>query len=242
MNSDISQHPHLRAGVVIPAGGTGSRFGHTRPKQFLELAGKPVLIRTCQAFLELERIQTVVVVVPADYAAYTDELLRTHVSLEHRLRLQITNGGSTRQESVQAGLTMLPVETDLVLVHDAARPLVDRETILRCLNGAVRFGAAIAAVPVKDTLKQVKDDGSIVSTIDRSHIWQAQTPQAARRTLLEQAFARAASTGFVGTDEASLLEAAGIPVQVVEGSEYNSKITRPEDLQMAEALLMQRNI
>ncbi|NLX18082.1 MAG: 2-C-methyl-D-erythritol 4-phosphate cytidylyltransferase [Desulfobulbus sp.] len=236
----MTPYSRFRVGVIIPAGGTGSRFGHTQPKQFLELAGKPVLIRTCQAFLDLETVQTVVIAVPAGYRAYTAELIRTRIDPENRLRVLMTDGGLTRQESVQAGLKVLPDEIDMVLVHDAARPLVDRETILRCLDGAARFGATIAAIQVSDTLKHVRDDGSIASTVDRRHIWQAQTPQAARRTLLEQAFATAALTNFSGTDEASLLEAAGIPVRVVKGSEHNRKITLPEDLQMAEALLMQR--
>ena len=224
------------AGVVIPAGGTGSRFGHSQPKQFFELAGLPILVRTCQAFFAVEAIRTVVVAAPADYLHHTTSLLHAHLSAPYRDRLRITAGGATRQDSVQAGLGQLPPEIELVLVHDAARPLVDPATILRCLEGAARFGAVIAAVPVKDTLKRVDHDGLIMATVDRSHLWQAQTPQAAQRHLLEAAFAAAHRTGLVGTDEASLLEAANIPVQVVAGSEGNGKITHPEDLRVAAAL------
>ena len=224
------------AGVVIPAGGTGSRFGHAQPKQFLELAGLPILVRTCRAFFAVEAIRTVVVAAPADYLHHTIDLLHAHLPARHLDRLRITAGGATRQDSVYAGLVQLPSGIELVLVHDAARPLVDPATILRCLEGAARFGAVIAAVPVKDTLKQVGPDGLIMATVDRSQLWQAQTPQAARRHLLEQAFAAARRTGLVGTDEASLLEAADIPVRVVVGSEYNGKITHPEDLRMAAAL------
>lgn len=233
--------PFPLTGVVIPAGGTGSRFGHVQPKQFLELAGTPVLVRTCLAFLELEMVYTVVVAVPAGFFEHAIELLRTHLSSTHWHRLRITVGGATRQESVRLGLAELPKEIELVLVHDAARPLVDRATILRCLEGVVRSGAVIAAMPVKDTLKRVDDNGMITATVDRTRLWQAQTPQAARRPLLERAFAEAEQAGFVGTDEASLLEAAGIPVRVVAGSERNSKITLREDLRVAEALLAKEN-
>lgn len=225
------------AGVVIPAGGTGSRFGHARPKQFLDLAGLPILVRTCRAFFAVEAIRVVVVAAPADFFEHTADLLHAHLPAQDVERLRLTVGGVTRQDSVRAGLRQLPPEIELVLVHDAARPLVDRATICRCLEGATRHGAVIAAVPVKDTLKRVDADGTIIATVDRSALWQAQTPQAARRPLLERAFTEALRTGFVGTDEASLLEAADIPVQVVAGSEENGKITRPEDLRVAAALL-----
>jgi 2-C-methyl-D-erythritol 4-phosphate cytidylyltransferase/2-C-methyl-D-erythritol 2,4-cyclodiphosphate synthase len=225
------------AGVVIPAGGVGSRFGHVLPKQFLDLAGLPILVRTCRAFLDLEEIRSLVVAAPADYLQQTVDLLHTHLTARQTDRIGVTVGGVTRQDSVRAGLNMLPPEIGLVLVHDAARPLVERATILRCLHGAAQFGAVIAAVPVKDTLKNVLHAGIIAGTLDRTGLWQAQTPQAAQRSLLEQAFARADRTHFIGTDEASLLEAAGIQVRVVEGSERNLKVTRPADLPVAAALL-----
>lgn len=227
------------AGVIIPAGGTGSRFGHAQPKQFLTLAGLPILVRTCRIFLDLEEMRVVVVAAPAEYLQHTIDLLHSHLPPEQTGRLLVTCGGATRQESVESGLRSLPAEIELVLVHDAARPLVDRATILRCLNGAAKYGAVIAAVAVKDTLKKVEKAGMITETVDRAELWQAQTPQAARRPLLERAFAEAEQTRFVGTDEASLLEAAGIPVRVVAGNERNDKITRPEDLRVAEALLLE---
>ncbi|MCL2341204.1 MAG: 2-C-methyl-D-erythritol 4-phosphate cytidylyltransferase [Proteobacteria bacterium] len=234
MNSN--SFPLPPAGVVIPAGGLGVRFGHDRPKQFLDLAGLPVLVRTCRAFFALEAIHVVVVAAPADFLQYATDLLHAHLPARHAERLRITAGGVTRQDSVRAGLRLLPPEIELVLVHDAARPLVDAATILRCLEGAARHGAVIAAVPVKDTLKRVDDTGTIVNTVDRTQLWRAQTPQAARRHLLEHAFAEAQRTGLVGTDEASLLEAARLPVRVVVGSECNGKITQPEDLCIAAAL------
>jgi 2-C-methyl-D-erythritol 4-phosphate cytidylyltransferase/2-C-methyl-D-erythritol 2,4-cyclodiphosphate synthase len=225
------------AGVIIPAGGIGSRFGQPLPKQFLNLAGVPVLVRTCRSFLGIPAIRCVVVAAPADHYQATIDLLQRHLTPRETEKLRLTTGGATRQDSVFAGLAALPADLSLVLVHDAARPLVDRATIVRCLQGAAQYGAVIAAVPVQDTLKQVWDSLLIDKTVDRSTLWQAQTPQAATRTLLELAFAAAARTRFVGTDEASLLEAAGIPVRVVEGSQRNLKITRPADLHIASALL-----
>lgn len=225
------------AGVIIPAGGTGSRFGHSTPKQFLDLAGTPVLVRTCRAFLELAAIRLVVVAVPAAHQETSLALLSRHLGQERMARLRVTTGGVTRQDSVRAGLCVLPADIGLVLVHDAARPLIDRATIERCLDTAHRCGAAIAAIPVADTLKQVDPDGRIIRTVDRSGLWQAQTPQGARRDLLERAYAEADRSGRIATDEAALLEAAGIPVAVVEGSGRNLKITRPDDLQVAAALL-----
>ena len=225
------------AGVVIPAGGLGLRFGRDKPKQFLPLAGVPILIRTCQAFLAVEAIKVVVIAVPADYLQLTADLVRSHIKAPLADKVVFCPGGKTRQESVRAGLNALPAHISLVLVHDAARPLVDRAIILRCIHGASLHGAVIAAVPVKDTLKKVAESSTIIQTVDRSCLWQAQTPQAAQRALLEMAFAEAERRSITGTDEASLLEAAGIPVRVVEGSERNLKITRPEDLDVAEALI-----
>jgi 2-C-methyl-D-erythritol 4-phosphate cytidylyltransferase/2-C-methyl-D-erythritol 2,4-cyclodiphosphate synthase len=229
-------------GVVIPAGGIGSRFGHTRPKQFLELAGVPILVRTCRAFLQIHEIRWVAVAVPADHFQASIDLLRVHLAMEEFARLRFAVGGVTRQDSVQAGLDMLAPEVELVLVHDAARPLIDRATILRCIEGACTSGAVIAAVPVKDTLKKVTQSGRVENTVDRSALWQAQTPQAALRPLLERALVEARRNHFIGTDEAAVLEAAGIEVRVVEGSERNLKITRPEDLQVASALLQEQRI
>ena len=227
------------AGVIIPAGGIGSRLGHHQPKQFLPLAGLPILVRTCLAFLDMEVIRCVVVAAPADYYQATIDLLHRHLGKQAIQKLIFTIGGITRQDSVFAGLGALPADISLVLVHDAARPLIDQATIVRCLQGAALYGAVIAAIPVKDTLKQVNSSGVIEKTVDRTGLWQAQTPQAVQRELLQQAFAAAARQQFVGTDEASLLEAAGIPVRMVEGAERNLKITHPEDLQVAAALLQE---
>ncbi|MGI6657207.1 MAG: 2-C-methyl-D-erythritol 4-phosphate cytidylyltransferase [Desulfobulbus sp.] len=236
------QQPLPLSGAVLPAGGTGTRFGADRPKQFLDLAGVPLLIRTCRALIGVHELSRLALAAPAAHLQETADLIRTHLTPEQASRIMIVTGGAERQDSVLAGLRALPPEIELVLIHDAARPLVDRETILACLHEAARHGAAIAAMPAADTLKEVGADNTILRTVDRKQLWRAQTPQAAQRALLERAFARAHETGFTGTDEASILEAAGIPVRVVPGSGRNLKITRPEDLAIAAALLAEESV
>lgn len=223
-------------GVIIPAAGFGTRMESELPKQFLELAGKPILVRTLRIFLEHPLVRTVVVALPAEHLESGKKQILPYFDGGLQQQLIFTPGGNTRQQSVQNGLGVLPAAIDGVLVHDGARPMVTTEVIDRCIAGIKSHGAVIAAVPVKDTLKEV--DGSLVTgTIDRSRLWQAQTPQAMQRKLLEQAYKHAEATGFSGTDEASLLEHAGIAVSVVTGSETNIKITRPDDLAIASGLL-----
>ncbi len=232
---------HQKTAVIIPAAGSGSRMGASVPKQFLSLAGEPLLVRTVRTFLLSTAIDLAVVVVPAAHRQETRQILRRHLSPDLSSRILFTVGGASRQDSVRSGLEALPAETAIVLVHDGARPLVSEELIRRCIAGAREHGAAIAAVTVKDTLKRVDGRGCIRATVDRSGLWQAQTPQAARRELLLRAHEVAAEKGFVGTDEASLLEHAEIPVRVVEGDEQNIKITRPGDMALAAGLLQRRD-
>ena len=221
--------------AIIPAGGIGSRMGLEIPKQFCELNSIPVLAHTLLAFQQTEIISSVIVAAPLDYLARTERVV-------HDFKLdkvvKIVAGGRLRQDSVQAGLLALDSEIDYVAVHDAARPLVSPELITACVLEARKTGAAMAAVPVGDTLKEVNPQGEIQRTIDREKIRQAQTPQVVRVSLLRQAFEVAEKDNFVGTDEASLLEHLGISVMAVNGSEKNFKITRPDDLLIAEAMLM----
>ncbi len=220
--------------VIIPAAGSGSRMNTSCPKQYLDLAGKPVLIHTVAAFHHHKGMRQVVVVVPPDRVASTRELLFTW---ELDSKAVVVAGGKRRQDSVKAGLDALESTIDTVLVHDGARPLVTNDLISRCHTAAEKYGAAIAAVPVKDTLKKCTSDNSIEKTIDRTNLWQAQTPQAARLSLLRKAFAANGERDV--TDEASLLESVGVTVKIIPGSEINIKITRPEDLTIANKIIMQ---
>lgn len=228
--------------AIIPAAGSGSRMGTDVPKQFLELGGVPILVRTIGRFLQVSEIRHIVVALPADHRPIAEQILRRCFSPDLYRRLMLVTGGKSRQESVLAGLDTLPPEVGFVLVHDGARPFVSPELICQCLRAAVDHGAAIAAVPVRDTIKQVNSSGEIAGTVDRSRLWQAQTPQAAATGLLRRAYREAQQDGFQGTDEASLLEHAGIPVHIIEGSEENIKITRPDDLKLAANINKESNM
>lgn len=225
--------------VIIAAGGAGLRMGTDIPKQFLPLHGRPVLFYSLAAFAAHEMIDLVCVVVPAACRRRAEQILESCKKDLGPAEIILAHGGATRQQSVANGLRQLPAAISFVLVHDGARPLVDQDTISRTVAAVRRHGAAIAAMPVIDTLKKVRET-RILKTIDRTELWQAQTPQGAERGLLQQAYAFAEKTGFVGTDEASLLEHASIPVVITSGSRSNIKITDPADLLLAEALLSQR--
>lgn len=221
-----------KAAAIIPAAGSGSRMKASSPKQYLNLAGKPLLIHTVSAFHNHPDIAATVVVVPADRVESTMGLLESYNLTEGTT---VIAGGIRRQDSVKAGIDYLQDTVDIVLVHDGARPLVAAELIGDCYQAAAKYGAAIAAIPVKDTLKKAYPNASIAATLDRSDLWQAQTPQAAKLELLRQAYELAESADV--TDEASLLELAGIDVVLVAGSETNMKITHPEDLTIAEKIM-----
>ena len=231
-----------KVGVVVPAAGFGSRMGSATPKQYLTLAGKPILVHTLAAVLACPEIAAVVVAVAADQLDHLATLLDQHFSATDRAKILVTTGGATRQLSVRAGIQALPPAIDTILVHDAARPLITPERIKACIEAIHQHGAAIVAVPVNDTLKLARPDMVIGKTIDRTHLFRAQTPQGASKALFAKAYAQADRDGFAGTDEASLLEHAGIEVVIVSGEESNIKITRPDDLKIARRLLGEKNM
>jgi 2-C-methyl-D-erythritol 4-phosphate cytidylyltransferase / 2-C-methyl-D-erythritol 2,4-cyclodiphosphate synthase len=224
----------IKAAAIIPAGGVGKRMGLGSPKQFRILAGVPLLIHSVRAFEQVADISAIIIAVPMDYLAHTRELLEQY-GLQ---KATVVAGGQLRQDSVQAGLAHVPPECEFVAVHDGARPLISPVLITACLAAARKTGAALAAIPVSDTIKEVTSDHIISGTVDRERLWQAQTPQVVRTDTLRKAFAVAAETSFIGTDEASFLELINEPMAVVQGSEQNIKITRPDDLVIAEAILM----
>jgi len=227
--------------VILPAAGIGTRMASTggAPKQFLTLRGLPILQHSLQAFLSIPRITAVYVSVRASEEARVLALIS-----EHRMedRVHVVIGGDNRQDSVANALNALPStsDDDIVLVHDAVRPLIDPATIARTIDAIEKHGAAIVGTPAVDTIKQVErtaDGAIIVATIPRELIVHAQTPQGALVPLMRKAFAEAAADEFTGTDEASLLERAGVPVFVVQGSQRNFKVTQPGDLEIAEFYL-----
>jgi len=209
------------------------------PKQFLTLRGLPILQHSLQAFLSVPRITAVYVSVRASEEARVLALVS-----EHRMedKVHIVIGGDARQASVANALAALPSTSpdDIVLVHDAVRPLIDPETIERTIAAIEKHGAAIVGTPAVDTIKQVErtaDGALITATIPRELIVHAQTPQGAKVPLMRKAFAEAAADEFIGTDESSLLERANIPVFVVQGNSRNFKVTQPGDLEIAEFYL-----
>ena len=208
-------------------------MGLPLPKQYLTIGDAPILIHTVRAFCACDCIHAIIITVPQHRIDETEQLLQSFGLTSAPIK--VAAGGRRRQDSVRAGLELLDDSTDIVLVHDGARPLITPALITTCYNETLIHGAVIAAVPVKDTLKKGSADQMIAATVDRSHLWSAQTPQAARLDLLNQAYRDFGDNDV--TDEASLLEMAGIPVKIVEGSETNIKVTRPEDLQIAETIM-----
>jgi len=224
--------PVRDVGVVIVAGGSGTRTGGAELKQFRWVAGKPALLHSVQAFMARADVALVVVVLPKAYAADPPPWL-FQCDVE---RLLVSTGGAERHESVINGLEDLPEHIAIAVVHDAARPLVTDDTISRVIAEARKGHGAIAALPVVDTLKEVDADGRIVRTVDRTLLWRAQTPQAFPRELLERAHIAARADRVGATDDAALLERLGLPVVVVQGSERGMKITTEADFARADAI------
>ena len=231
----------MRVFVILPAAGIGTRMaaaGASAPKQFLELGGQPILIHSLKAFAGVAAVTEILVAVRPQEIERVHQQVRA-AGLNDRVR--VVEGGENRQGSVANALAALDcADDDIVLVHDAVRPLIDGHTIERTIAAIQKHGAAIVGVPAIDTIKQVERtaDGAIItSTIPRELIVQAQTPQGATAAQLRRAFAEANADGFAGTDEASVLERAGMEVAVVAGSPRNFKITQPGDLELAEFYL-----
>ena len=219
-------------GVVIVAAGTGTRTGSTELKQFRWIAGKPMLLHSVQAFHARDDVAMVVCVLPRSHAADPPPWL-FQCDVE---RLLVSLGGAERGDSVFAGLADVPDECRVVVVHDAARPFIDDDTITRVVAAARDGYGAVAALPVVDTLKEADADGCVTRTVDRSRLWRAQTPQAFPRDMLIDAYRAARAERIVATDCAALCERLGFPVRLVAGSERAMKITTPDDFARAEAL------
>jgi 2-C-methyl-D-erythritol 4-phosphate cytidylyltransferase len=228
----------MHAEAIIVAAGQGRRFPGERKKQFLPLAGMPVIAHSLAAFEATPLIRSVLLVVhPED----VDWCRREIVERFGFAKVSRTvAGGAERQDSVRTGLDVLDEEDGIVVIHDGVRPLVSREMIEASIEGAVRFGAVVMAVPSKETIKRVDGEGRVLETLDRKVLWQIQTPQTFRTAVLREAYRRSTEVGFRGTDDASLVERLGIEVRVLPGDYANIKITTPEDLLVADRLIRER--
>jgi 2-C-methyl-D-erythritol 4-phosphate cytidylyltransferase len=223
--------------AIVPAAGGGSRIGSAIPKQFLPLAGVPLLARTVQALKASGRMDCLILVVPS---GQEDRCQREILNPFGLAADAVVPGGMDRQASVYAGLLQVSAGTDLVLVHDGARPFITPDVILAAVAAAAEVGAAVVAVPVTDTIKVADANGWFVETPRRDRLWAAQTPQVFRAALLREAHACALRDGFRSTDDSALVERLGHPVRFVPGSPENLKITTPADLVLADQILRAR--
>jgi 2-C-methyl-D-erythritol 4-phosphate cytidylyltransferase len=225
----------MDSSLIIAAAGRAARMGSAKNKQFLPLSGRPVLCHTLAAALAAGCFkQLIIVVAPGE-----EELLCREVLMPYfpALRPEIVTGGQARQESVYNGLLAVDTSCPVTCIHDGSRPLAEPALFSRCVEAAAETGAAVAAVPVKDTVKRVGPDGLILATPPRSELWAVQTPQAFRTGWLLASHRQAQKDGIRATDDSALLEHYGYPVRTVEADYSNIKITTPDDLVLAEALL-----
>ncbi len=229
--------PRWRVTALVPAGGRGLRMGGDRPKQFLSIGGVPLMVHALRTLQQSPLVREIIVAVPAAEREYC---ARDVIARYQLTKARIVDGGGERQDSVRAALAAVDPSSDLVLVHDAVRPFLTQQMIAEVCDAAAREGGAIIAIPARDTLKDVGEGLAIQRTVDRSRLWQAQTPQTFRRELLQRAHAQAKADGYLGTDEADLVQRLGERVVVVEGSGENIKVTRPEDLIIGEAIWASR--
>ena len=222
------------AGLIVAAG-TGKRMKLEVPKQYLLVGGSPLVRYSLGLFERCEQIESIFVVVPK---ADRDQFEKTILEPAHiQKRTHIVEGGETRQESVYHGLKAMYPFNGLVAIHDGARPLAGDKILTDCIDTARKTGACIVGVPVADTLKKVDTDAIISKTVNRQGVWMAQTPQVFHYNLIFRAHQQARKTNIAATDDAMLLEHMGVTVSIVVGNKSNLKITTPEDLYLAEALL-----
>lgn len=224
--------------AIIPAGGLGKRLGGDIAKQYLCLNSLPVLVHTIRVFQKSDVISEVVLVVPQDDIASVRKQIVEKYGLTKVST--IVAGGHERQDSVRNGLRAIAMKCDVVMVHDGVRPFVTGEMIARVAAAAADTGAASIGVKAKDTIKETTDENRVTGTLPRHNLWQTQTPQAFQYELLCKAYEAAAGDNFYGTDDASLVERLGAEVRMIAGSYENIKITTPEDLMMAEALMKEK--
>ena len=226
--------------AIIPAGGSGRRMQSSEAKQYLLLRGIPLLVHTLRTFQDTSIIEDIVLVVPAaDVDRIQSDIVDAFAMTKIR---RVVAGGKERQDSVRNGLAVLSADCEIVLIHDAARPFVSPALIEKAVNGAVREGAVAVGVRARDTVKHCDGGGRVIDTLDREHIWMAQTPQVFRRAMIMAAHQKAQEDNFYGTDDAALVERMGIPVIMIDSNPDNIKITTTEDLAWAEYWLSTRKL
>ncbi len=224
----------MKVAAVIAAGGTGTRMNAGVPKQFLEIAGKPILLHTIERIYSLEEVTQIVIALPEEHIPKASAILSRQPL---RLDVQCVPGGPNRQESVRCGVNHVRADADVIMVHDAVRPVCDPEMMRRVLDAAWKKGAAVPGLPATETIQRVSLKGRVLSTPPREELYAIQTPQAFHSGILKSALDRAHESGLIGTDESSVVRWAGHAVIVVPGSPDNIKITRPLDLDVAGLLI-----
>jgi 2-C-methyl-D-erythritol 4-phosphate cytidylyltransferase len=232
----MADHTSPEFAAVLVMAGAGSRLGADVPKAFVALGGKPMWRHAAETFASIASCRAIVLVAPADRV---DEVRAMWNTVVRSQTPYVVAGGARRQDSVRLGIAAVPPDIAVVAIHDAARPFVEAATIEAAVAEAARTGAALVAVPARDTIKRVSA-GRVAETLDRSALWQAQTPQCFRLDLVRRAHEAALTSGWEVTDDCALAERLGHAVAVVQGGAWNFKITDQDDLDAAEALLARR--
>jgi len=225
----------MKVVALVPAAGSGSRMGAKKKKPYLTLDNKPIIAYTLYKFEQCSLIDETILIVSKGEIEYSR--ISIVEAFKFKKVAKIIAGGQKRQDSVWEGLKALKSDYELVMVHDGVRPLVTQEILEESIHETANYGATVAAVPVKDTIKIVSKQAEVLETIDRSRVWAVQTPQTFTYDILRRAYEKAFKDGFYGTDDASLVERLGIKVKIIPGSYENIKITTPVDLTLGEAML-----
>lgn len=236
VNGSKANVPENSVSLVLLAGGVGKRMGAVIPKQYLELKGQAIATYSMQTFAAMPHIKEIVVVCEPDWRSVFEDC---YSKLPRKLPLKFAMPGRERQDSVFNGFQEIDPAAELVAIHDSARPLVTAEDTLKCCQDALEVGAAVLGVPVKPTIKEVDSQGRVVKTLQRAKLWEVQTPQVMRPLLLRAGFELVQSKGLEVTDDVSIIEALGEPVQITAGSYTNIKVTTPDDMSVAERFLQE---
>lgn len=218
----------MKIKVIIPASGSGERFGGQTPKQFLKIDGREIIAHTLEKFNSLKSVDEIIISTKLEYFVRLATIIKKH---KFRKIKKIVEGGKRRQDSVYNALINLEIDDDdLILIHDAVRPFISSKKINELINAAKQEKCVILGLPVSETIKRADNNNFIKETIDRSNLWSVQTPQAFRFDILKKSFEKAYRENFTGTDESAMVENAGYKVKVIEGERKNIKITTKKDL------------